>query len=114
MIDAIACDVPGEAAIAAEGLGLPALTDRSADAFCERGRIFDPLLKQPSAPTIVGGGGEVHVIPTRSRWSSMRTAARLRSRKLFAAAAPPLSGSRGSSRSAARRPDSPPRPDLAC
>jgi acetylornithine deacetylase/succinyl-diaminopimelate desuccinylase-like protein len=63
MIDAIAAELPITLAAPLRGLLRPRVTDRILDALGERGRLFDPLLHNTVAATIVRGGDKVNVIP---------------------------------------------------
>ncbi len=63
MIDAIAGELPAALALPLRGLLRPRITDRVLDALGERGRLFEPLLHNTVAATIVRGGEKVNVIP---------------------------------------------------
>ena len=63
MIESTAADMPPAFALPLKGLLVPRLTDRLLDVMGERGRVFDPLLHNTVSATIVGGRGEVNVIP---------------------------------------------------
>jgi acetylornithine deacetylase/succinyl-diaminopimelate desuccinylase-like protein len=63
MIEAIAAELPAPLAAPLRGLVRPRITDRLLDALGERGRIFDPLLHNTVAATVVRGGEKINVIP---------------------------------------------------
>src|SRR5689334_15699094 len=56
MVDAIAAELPVSLAAPLRGLLRPRITDRLLDMLGERGRMFDPLLHNTVAATIVRGG----------------------------------------------------------
>jgi len=63
MIDEIATELPASLSVPLRGLLRPRLTDRLLDALGDRGRLFDPLLHNTVAATIVRGGEKINVIP---------------------------------------------------
>lgn len=64
MIEAISGALPGPLGAAVRQLGNPALTDGLLDMVGEPARLFDPLLHNTAAPTLVRGGEKLNVIPS--------------------------------------------------
>ncbi|HXB15916.1 MAG TPA: M20/M25/M40 family metallo-hydrolase [Solirubrobacteraceae bacterium] len=63
MVQDIAAELPTSLSAPLRGLLRPRLTDRLLDALGDRGRLFDPLLHNTVAATIVRGGDKINVIP---------------------------------------------------
>jgi acetylornithine deacetylase/succinyl-diaminopimelate desuccinylase-like protein len=63
MIEAIVAELPAHLAAPLRGLLRPRITDRVLDALGERGRLFESLLHNTVAATIVRGGEKINVIP---------------------------------------------------
>lgn len=63
MVDAIVAEAPGPAALPLRALLRPRLTDRLLGLLGDRGRMFDPLLHNTAAPTIIRAGDSPNVVP---------------------------------------------------
>ncbi len=63
MVQAIAAELPRPLATPLRGLLVPGLTDRLLDVLGERGRMFDPILHNTAAATVISGGEKINVVP---------------------------------------------------